>query len=102
MALAIPPPVSPTGTGNFVKKFQLSELAPLTMSAPKIKNRTATVATVHTPVRVSITALTNLRLASIQRLDPFLVVATIIMRAKPLMTMVRPKSTKPSSTRAEG
>jgi hypothetical protein len=29
MALAMPPPASPTGLGTSVKKAQLSELAPL-------------------------------------------------------------------------
>ena len=29
MALAMPPPASPAGSGSLVKKFQLSEVAPL-------------------------------------------------------------------------
>ena len=61
MALAIPPPVSPGGLGNCVKKFQLSELAPLYSRQPRITNSMATVTTVQTPVRVSITLFTNLR-----------------------------------------
>src|ERR1700691_2639861 len=36
IALAMPPPVSPSGAGTLVKKFKSSELAPLKMSSAKM------------------------------------------------------------------
>ncbi len=60
-AFAMPPPVSPTGVGSLVKKFQLSDEPPFTKRYPRMKNNRPTASTVHTPVRQSITAFTAFR-----------------------------------------
>ena len=61
IAFAIPPPVSPTGTGSFVKKSHVRLFPPCQSRYPRIKNRTETARRVQTPVRVSITMLVALR-----------------------------------------
>src|ERR1035437_3123833 len=61
MALAMPPPASPTGVGSFVKKSQLRLLAPCTNKYPRIKTRVPAANSVQSPVIVSITALTVFR-----------------------------------------
>jgi hypothetical protein len=55
MALAIPPPVSPTGFGSCVKKFQFSDLPPFQIKYPRIKNRIETTPSAAIPVKLSIT-----------------------------------------------
>src|SRR5580658_8447227 len=61
MALAMPPPDSPTGTGSFVKKFTVKYRVPFQNRYPRMMNRIPTTKTVHAPVRLSITAFTILR-----------------------------------------
>ncbi len=58
IALAIPPPGSPAGSGSLVKKFQSSDRQPFHNRNPKIRNSTDTVNTVQRPVSASITLLT--------------------------------------------
>jgi hypothetical protein len=53
MALAIPPPLSPTGVGKCVRKAQLRELPPFQRRYPRMKNKTPTVASAQTPVRLN-------------------------------------------------
>ena len=55
MALAMPPPVSPTGLGSLVKKLRLSEVPPFQIRYPRIKNSTDTTQSAATPVKLSIT-----------------------------------------------
>jgi len=59
MALAIPPPLSPTGLGNWVRKSQLRARPPCHTRYPKMKRRIETVTSAQTPVRPSITPLTH-------------------------------------------
>src|ERR1700732_3971954 len=54
IALAIPPPVSPTGLGSCVKKFQFNDLPPFQIKYPRIKNKIETTPSAATPVRLSI------------------------------------------------
>src|SRR6202451_988026 len=61
MALAIPPPVSPTGLGSCVKKFQLSDVPPFQIRYPRIKNRIETTPSAAIPVRLSITKFSDFR-----------------------------------------
>src|SRR5579864_7535119 len=61
MALAIPPPVSPTGFGSCVKRFQFREAPPCQIKYPRIRNNTETTDKAATPVRVSITTLSDFR-----------------------------------------
>src|SRR2546427_6395708 len=51
MALAMPPPSSPTCLGSLVKKSQFSAFPPCHTRYPRMKNRTETASRVHTPVR---------------------------------------------------
>src|SRR5579871_5820156 len=61
MALAMPPPASPTGVGSFVKKSKVRLLPPWMNRYPRMKTRVPAANRVHKPVMVNITALTILR-----------------------------------------
>jgi hypothetical protein len=53
MALAIPPPLSPTGVGKWVRKVQLRELPPFQRRYPRMKNKTPTVTKAQIPVTLN-------------------------------------------------
>src|SRR5665213_1229757 len=61
IALAMPPPGSPTGVGSLVKKSTVRLLPPWTNRYPRIKRSVPTATNVHTPVRLSMTAFTAFR-----------------------------------------
>src|SRR5579875_3520443 len=52
-ALAIPPPVSPTGTGSRVRNAQFSAAIPCTSKYPRIPIRSVTAVKAQRPVRAS-------------------------------------------------
>jgi hypothetical protein len=53
MALAIPPPFSPTGAGKCVRKAQLRELPPFQTRYPRMKNKKPTVTKAQSPLRLN-------------------------------------------------
>src|SRR5271154_4054302 len=59
IALAIPPPTSPTGLGSCVKNAQLIDVTPLYTRYPRIRNRIATETNAQTPVIVNMRLLRN-------------------------------------------
>src|SRR5665213_1754242 len=61
MALAMPPPASPTGVGSLVKKSRVRLLPPWMNRYPRIKTSVPAANRVHNPVMVNITALIILR-----------------------------------------
>src|SRR5579883_383865 len=66
IALAMPPPVSPTGFGSFVKNAQLIDVPPLKTRYPYMQDSTNTETSAHTPVIASMKLLTNLRQRSLR------------------------------------
>src|SRR5262245_15683334 len=61
MALAMPPPVSPTGRGLFTRNSKLSDRNPPTRMCPRMTNSRPSTSTAHNPVTISIKRLKVLR-----------------------------------------
>ena len=61
MAWTTPPPLSPAGTGVWVKKSRLMLLAPLMTRSNRIRNSGSTASTVATTSRATITRLRQRR-----------------------------------------
>src|SRR5579875_559294 len=66
IALAMPPPVSPTGAGSLVKKSQLRLRAPWTNRYPRMNSRVPAANSVQNAVSVSIAAFTAFRRSRFQ------------------------------------
>ncbi len=61
IAFAMPPPTSPTGLGNWVKKSKLMDRAPFQTRKPRMNTSTETATKAHNPAAPNMNRFTALR-----------------------------------------